>query len=151
MDSKSKQGKSGADSSAYSNRMVRKPLPANIVDVADTHFAYGDLEIFRGLSLEIPRGKVTAILGGSGCGKSTLLKLIGGQLRPRRGSIKVEGKNVHKLDTDALYQLRLKIGMMFQNSGLFTDLDVYENLAFPIRENFDISEDLVRRLVLMKL
>ena len=88
--------------------MARKALPANIVEVHDLHFSYGDLEIFRGLSLEIPRGKVTAILGGSGSGKSTLLKLIGGQLRPSRGSVKVEGKNVHKLDTDALYKLRLK-------------------------------------------
>jgi phospholipid/cholesterol/gamma-HCH transport system ATP-binding protein len=131
--------------------MARKAPPANIVEVHDVHFAYGDLEIFRGVSLEIPRGKVTAILGGSGCGKSTLLKLIGGQLRPRRGTIKVEGKNVHKLDTDALYKLRLQIGMMFQNSGLFTDLDVYENLAFALRENFDVAEDLTRRLVLMKL
>ena len=131
--------------------MARKALPANIVEVHDLHFSYGDLEIFRGLSLEIPRGKVTAILGGSGSGKSTLLKLIGGQLRPSRGSVKVEGKNVHKLDTDALYKLRLQIGMMFQNSGLFTDLDVYENLAFALRENFDVAEDLTRRLVLMKL
>ena len=131
--------------------MARKALPANIVEVHDLHFSYGDVEIFRGLSLEIPRGKVTAILGGSGSGKSTLLKLIGGQLRPRRGSVKVEGKNVHKLDTDALYKLRLQIGMMFQNSGLFTDLNVYENLAFPLRENFAVAEDLTRRLVLMKL
>src|SRR3981189_949439 len=98
MERESKQGKTGADSSAYSNPMPRKALPANIVEVAHIPFADGDLEIFRGLSLKIPRGKVTAILGGSGCGKSTLLKLIGGQLRPGRGSVKVEGKNVHKLD-----------------------------------------------------
>jgi phospholipid/cholesterol/gamma-HCH transport system ATP-binding protein len=131
--------------------MPRKPVPADIVEVRDLHFAYGDLEIFQGLSLKIPRGKVTAILGGSGCGKSTLLKLIGGQLQPARGSIKVEGKNVHELDSAALYKLRLAMGMMFQNSGLFTDLSVFDNIAFPIRENFDASEDMVRRLVLMKL
>jgi phospholipid/cholesterol/gamma-HCH transport system ATP-binding protein len=131
--------------------MARKALSPDIVEVRDLHFAYGDLEIFQGLSLKIPRGKVTAILGGSGCGKSTLLKLIGGQLRPSRGTIKVEGKNVHQLDSAALYKLRLAMGMMFQNSGLFTDLSVFDNIAFPIRENFEASEDLVRRLVLMKL
>jgi ABC-type lipoprotein export system ATPase subunit len=92
-----------------------------------------------------------AILGGSGCGKSTLLKIIGGQLRPEAGAVTIEGKNVHELDPDALYKLRLEIGMMFQTSGLFSDLSVYENIAFPIRENFDVPEDLIRRLVLMKL
>jgi phospholipid/cholesterol/gamma-HCH transport system ATP-binding protein len=124
---------------------------SNIVEIDALHFAYGEAQIFRGLSLAIPRGRVVAILGGSGCGKSTLLKLIGGQLRPASGSVKVEGKNIHALDADALYKLRLEMGMMFQNSGLFTDLSVYENLAFPIRENFDAPEDVVRRLVLMKL
>jgi phospholipid/cholesterol/gamma-HCH transport system ATP-binding protein len=80
-----------------------------------------------------------------------LLKLIGGQLRPESGSVTIEGKDVHALDPDALYKLRLEIGMMFQTSGLFSDLDVYDNVAFPIRENFAVSEDIVRRLVLMKL
>ena len=122
-----------------------------MVRVADLQFSYGDLQVLRGLSLDIPRGKVVAILGGSGCGKSTLLKIIGGQLRPEAGSVTIEGKNVHELDSDALYKLRLEIGMMFQTSGLFSDLDVYENVAFPIRENFDVPEDLIRRLVLMKL
>jgi len=123
----------------------------SVVQVSDLQFSYGDLQVFRGLSLGIPRGSVVAILGASGCGKSTLLKLIGGQLRPEAGSVVLEGKNVHQLDSDALYKLRLEIGMMFQTSGLFSDLDVYENIAFPIRENFDVPEDLIRRLVLMKL
>ena len=123
----------------------------NVVQVRGLHFSYGDLEIFRGLSLKIPRGKVVAILGGSGCGKSTLLKLIGGQLAPAAGSVAVEGKNVHELDSTALYKLRLKIGMMFQNSGLFTDLSVGENIAFPIRENFDLDDAVIRSLVKMKL
>jgi phospholipid/cholesterol/gamma-HCH transport system ATP-binding protein len=123
----------------------------SVVRVTDLHFSYGDLQVLRGLSLDIPRGSVVAILGGSGSGKSTLLKLIGGQLRPEAGSVTIEGKNVHELDSDALYKLRLEIGMMFQTSGLFSDLDVYENVAFPIRENFDVPEALVRRLVLMKL
>ena len=124
---------------------------SNVVEVRGLHFSFGDLEVLRGLSLDIPRGKVVAILGGSGSGKSTLLKLIGGQLRPLRGTVTVEGKNVHALSAEALYKLRLEMGMMFQTSGLFTDLSVYENIAFPLRENFDLPEDLVRRLVLMKL
>ena len=126
-------------------------MSGNAVEIRDLHFSFGDLEILRGLSLDIPRHQVVAILGGSGSGKSTLLKLIGGQLRPEAGTVTIEGKNVHQLDPDALYKLRLEIGMMFQTSGLFSDLDVYENIAFPIRENFDVPEALLRRLVLMKL
>jgi phospholipid/cholesterol/gamma-HCH transport system ATP-binding protein len=124
---------------------------ANVVEVSGLRFSYGDLEVFRNLSLSIPRGKVVAILGSSGSGKSTLLKLIGGQLQPGGGTVKVQGKIVHKLSPAELYELRLQMGMMFQTSGLFTDLSVYENVAFPIRENFDLPEELVRRLVLMKL
>ena len=123
----------------------------NIVEVEGLRFSYGDLEVFRGLSLGVPRGRVVGILGGSGCGKSTLLKLIGGQLRPARGTVKVGGKNVPDLDSDQLYALRLEMGMMFQSSGLFSDLSVYENVAFPIEENFDLPEEIVRRMVLMKL
>jgi phospholipid/cholesterol/gamma-HCH transport system ATP-binding protein len=126
-------------------------MSVNVVEVKDLHFSFGDLEVLRNLSLGIPRGQVVAILGGSGSGKSTLLKLIGGQLRPDRGTVTVEGKNVHELAPDELYKLRLEIGMMFQTSGLFSDLSVYENVAFPIRENFPLPEELVRRLVLMKL
>lgn len=122
-----------------------------LVEISDLHFAYNDLPVFRGLSLSIPRGKVVAILGGSGSGKSTLLKLIGGQLEPARGWVRVAGKVVHKLDTDELYALRRKMGMMFQVSGLFSDLSVYENIAFPIREHYRLPEELVRPLVLMKL
>src|SRR4249920_2567688 len=111
-------------------------MTQNAVEVRDLSFSHGDLQVFRGLSLDIPRGKVVAILGSSGSGKSTLLKLIGGQLQPAGGTVKVHGKIVHKLDPRELYELRLQMGMMFQNSGLFTDLSVYENVAFPIRENF---------------
>ena len=126
-------------------------MTQNAVEVRDLNFAYGELQIFRRLSLDIPRGKVVAILGGSGSGKSTLLKLIGGQLRPERGSVTVEGRNVHELTSDELYKLRLEMGMMFQSSGLFSDLSVYDNVAFPIRENFVLPEEVVRRMVLMKL
>ena len=123
----------------------------NAVEIRGLHFSYGDLEVLRGLSLNIPRGQVVAILGGSGSGKSTLLKIIGGQLSPEQGTVTVEGKDVHQLDSDELYELRLQMGMMFQTSGLFSDLSVYENVAFPIRENFDVPEELVKHLVLMKL
>src|SRR3954463_7722599 len=124
---------------------------ANAIEIHDLHFSYGDLEIFRGLSLRIPRGQVVAILGASGCGKSTLLKLIGGQLRPDKGTVKVAGTDVHQLSPQDLYRLRLEMGMMFQNSGLFTDASVFDNIAFPIRENFKPPEEIVRRVVLMKL
>ncbi|MSQ88170.1 MAG: ABC transporter ATP-binding protein [Betaproteobacteria bacterium] len=123
----------------------------DLVEISELHFSYGELPILRGLSLRIPRGKLVAILGGSGSGKSTLLKLIGGQLAPARGWIRVAGKLVHKLATDDLYALRRKMGMMFQASGLFTDLSVFENIAFAIREHHDLPEELIRSLVLMKL
>jgi len=128
-----------------------KGAAQNIVEIRDLHFAYVEHAVLRGLSLEVPRGKIVGILGTSGCGKSTLLKLIGGQLRPARGSVHVEGEPVHELDGAPLYALRRKMGMMFQTSGLFTDLSVFENIAFPIREHTDLPEALVRSLVLMKL
>jgi phospholipid/cholesterol/gamma-HCH transport system ATP-binding protein len=131
--------------------MQQRRVTQNAVEIKGLHFSYGDLLVLRGLSLNIPRGQVVAILGGSGSGKSTLLKLIGGQLQPEQGTVKVDGKDVHQLGADELYQLRLQMGMMFQTSGLFSDLSVYENVAFPIRENFDVPEELVQRLVLMKL
>ncbi|MSP97874.1 MAG: ABC transporter ATP-binding protein [Betaproteobacteria bacterium] len=123
----------------------------DLVEISELHFSYGEQPILSGLSLTIPRGKVVAILGGSGSGKSTLLKLIGGQLVPDRGWVKVADRLVHRLSTDELYALRRKIGMMFQSSGLFTDLSVYENLAFAIREHYALPEELIHSLVLMKL
>jgi phospholipid/cholesterol/gamma-HCH transport system ATP-binding protein len=126
-------------------------MGSNIVEVEGLRFSYGDLEVFRGLSLVIPQGKVVGILGGSGSGKSTLLKLIGGQLAPARGTVRVAGKDVHRLHAKELYALRLEMGMMFQTSGLFSDLSVYDNVAFPIAENFDVPDELLRRLVTMKL
>lgn len=123
----------------------------NVVEINDLHFAYGEDTIFRGISLNVPRGKLVAILGASGSGKSTLLKLIGGQIKPRRGAVKVNGEIVHELDTAGLYAMRRKMGMMFQSSGLFSDLTVFQNIAFPLREHTDLPEELVRRLVLMKL
>ena len=124
---------------------------ANLIEVEDLHFSYGSLKVLKGINLTIPQGKIVGIMGPSGCGKSTLLRHFGGQLRPLRGSVKFMGQVVHQLGIDELYQMRLKMGMMFQVSGLFTDLSVYDNLAFPLRENTDLPEEVIHDLVLMKL
>ncbi len=123
----------------------------NLIEIDNLHFAYGEREILKGLKLSVPRGKLVAILGASGCGKTTLFKLIGGQLRPAAGQIKVDGSVIHELDTDGLYKMRRKMGLMFQQGGLFTDLSVFENIAFPMRERTDLPEELIHDLVLMKL
>ncbi|MBI3222817.1 MAG: ABC transporter ATP-binding protein [Nitrosomonadales bacterium] len=123
----------------------------NLIEVNDLHFSYGPHPVLKGINLTIPRGKVVGIMGASGCGKSTLLRHFGGQLRPSRGSVNFMGQTVHELGTDELYKMRLKIGMMFQVSGLFTDMTVYDNLAFPLREHTDLPEELIHDLVLMKL
>ncbi len=129
--------------------------PANysepLIKIQNLHFSRGDRVIFDGVSLEIPRGKVTAIMGPSGTGKTTLLKLIGGQLQPDQGTIEVDGQNVHKLSRKALYELRMRMGMLFQTGALLTDLNVYDNVAYPLREHTDLPETMIRRLVLMKL
>ncbi len=122
-----------------------------LVQVRDLVFMRGERVIFDGIDLDIARGSVTAIMGPSGTGKTTLLKLIGGQLCPLRGSITVDGCNVSELSIKELYQLRQRMGMMFQSGALLTDLSVYDNVAFPIREHTNLPEALVRDLVLMKL
>jgi phospholipid/cholesterol/gamma-HCH transport system ATP-binding protein len=123
----------------------------NLVEISGVEFSYGSRKLLKGLSLRIPRGKLVAILGASGSGKSTLLRLIGGQAKPDRGTVRVAGQVVHDLDTHALYALRRKMGMMFQAGGLFTDMSVFENIAFPMREHTDLPESVLRRIVLMKL
>ena len=130
-----------------------KPMTADecLVEVSDLHFSYPDRPVFSGLSLKIPRGKVVAILGASGSGKTTLLQMLGGQRRPDQGEVRVDGKVVSKLNTKELFELRKKMGMMFQAGGLFTDLTTFENVAFPLRENFNLPEPIIRELVLMKL
>ena len=107
--------------------------------------------VLSGISMTIPRGQVVAIMGGSGCGKTTILRLIGGQLRPRTGRVMVAGQSVPDLDRDGLFALRREVGMLFQFGALFTDMSVFENVAFPLREHTDPSEDMIRDLVLMKL
>lgn len=122
-----------------------------LVRVRDLHFSRGTKHIFRGLSVDIPRGKITTILGPSGTGKTTLLKLIGGQLRGNQGTIHVDGLNVASLKRRELYQLRKRLGMLFQSGALLTDLSVFENIAFPLREHTDLPEKLISHLVLMRL
>src|SRR3982074_1662208 len=101
--------------------------------------------------MDFPRGKVIAVMGGSGSGKTTILRLIGGQLQPQSGMVRVDGKTVDTQDTDELYALRRKMGMLFQHGALFTDLTVFDNVAFPLREHTNLPESLIRDLVLMKL
>ena len=126
--------------------------PENLVEIRDLHFAYGGRRpILRGVNLDIARGQVVAILGTSGSGKTTLLQLMGGLLQPQRGTIKVCGWNVHELKADDLYKMRRQMGVMFQKGGLFSDLTVFENVAFPIREHTRLPEDVIHDLVLMKL
>ena len=123
----------------------------NLIEIRDLHFAYGRRRVLSGLELDIPRGKVVAILGTSGCGKTTLLQLIGGALRPSKGTVKVCGEDVHALDHAGLYRLRRQVGMMFQKGGLFSDLTVFDNVAFPMREHTALPEEVISDLVKMKL
>lgn len=125
----------------------------NLVEIHDLHFQYnGNKAVFKGVNIEIPRGKVTTIMGPSGTGKTTLLRLIGGQSQPSQGKIIVDGQEVNNLSRAELYRLRKKImGMLFQSGGLFTHLTVFENVAFPLREHTRLPESMIRSLVLMKL
>lgn len=121
------------------------------VMVEGLHFARGEKDIFLGVELEIPRGKITAILGPSGTGKTTLLKLIGGQLAPDEGRVRIDGEDVHALSRKALFRLRRRMGMLFQSGALFSDLSVFENVAFPLRVHTDLPEAMIRDVALMKL
>ncbi len=123
----------------------------NLVDIHDLHFGYGDRLILSGLTMQFPRGKVIAIMGGSGSGKTTVLRLIGGQLRAQSGNVTVDGQEVSSLTLDGLYRMRRRMGMLFQHGALFTDLSVFDNVAFPLRENTALPEVMIRDLVLLKL
>jgi phospholipid/cholesterol/gamma-HCH transport system ATP-binding protein len=127
------------------------PFEPSIVEIRNLKFAHDEREVLKGINLSVQRGKLVAILGSSGCGKTTLLRLIGGEIQPAQGSVHVDGKNVHGLRSRELYHLRRRMGRMFQESGLFSDLSVFENIAYPMREHTDLPERLIRDLVLMKL
>jgi phospholipid/cholesterol/gamma-HCH transport system ATP-binding protein len=132
--------------------MNAPPVPDGpLVDIADLHFRYGARPILSGVSMQFGRGKVIAVMGGSGSGKTTILRLIGGQLKAESGQVRVAGKDVGALNKAGLYAIRRRMGMLFQFGALFTDLSVFENVAFPLREHTDLSEELIRDLVLMKL
>ncbi len=123
----------------------------NIVEIRGLDYSRGRVEIFKGLDIDIPRGKVTAIMGPSGVGKTTLLRLITRQLVPDRGQILVDGLDIAKLNQRELFALRKRMGMMFQNGALLTDYNVFENVAFPLREHTKLPNRLIRHIVLTKL
>ncbi len=122
-----------------------------LVELRDIRFGYGERVILDGISLTIPRGKVTALMGASGGGKTTVMRLIGGQYRAQSGSLTFDGQEVASLNPTDLYAVRRRMGMLFQFGALFTDLSVFDNVAFPLREHTDLSESMIRDIVLMKL
>lgn len=128
------------------------PLDPNaLVQLRDIRFGYGERVILDGISLTVPRGKVTALMGASGGGKTTVMRLIGGQYKAQSGSLTFDGQEVASLNATELYAVRRRMGMLFQFGALFTDLSVFDNVAFPLREHTDLNENMVRDIVLMKL
>ena len=125
----------------------------SIVSLKGVDFSYapGERTILSGLNMEFPRGKVVAVMGGSGCGKTTVLRLIGGQVNAQQGQVLFEGQDVGQMNTQQLMAVRRLMGMLFQFGALFTDMSVFENVAFPLREHTKVSEETLRDLVLMKL
>jgi len=125
-----------------------------LVDVRSVNYAYGGFDprpVLKGVNLKVPRGRMVAIMGASGSGKTTLLRIIGGQLKPVEGDVIVAGESLKGLDAAGLYRLRRRMGMLFQFGALFTDMDVFENVAFPVREHTGLPAEIVRDLVLLKL
>jgi phospholipid/cholesterol/gamma-HCH transport system ATP-binding protein len=123
----------------------------NLVEIRNLSFAYADRLVLQGINMTARRGQLVAIMGNSGCGKTTLMRLIGGQLKPTLGKVMVDGQSVGELDFQGLYRLRRRMGMLFQFGALFTDMSVFENVAFALREHTDLPEEMIRDLVLMKL
>jgi len=130
---------------------MESDLSQSIVEVKDVSFSRGNRIIYKNMSFSVPKGKITAIMGPSGIGKTTMLRLIGGQLKPDSGDILFEGGSIPKMSRKELYEARTKMSMLFQSGALFTDMSVFDNIAFPIREHTKLSEDLIRLVVLMKL
>ena len=129
--------------------MTKKQPP--LIKIRNLSFSRGEKVIFDGVDVDIPHGKITAIMGPSGSGKTTLLKLISGQLLPRSGTVEVDGQRIHNLGTRQLFKLRMRMGMLFQSGALLTDLSVYDNVAYPLVEHTRLPASMVRKLVLMKL
>ena len=136
---------------ALVNIFMESDLSQSIVEVKDVSFSRGDRVIYKNMSFSVPKGKITAIMGPSGIGKTTMLRLIGGQLKPDSGDILFEGGSIPSMTRSELYEARTKMSMLFQSGALFTDMSVFDNIAFPIREHTKLSEDLIRLVVLMKL
>ncbi len=132
------------------NKMAEQSKKS-LVEIRRMTFRRGSRTIFDGIDLDIPVGKITAIMGPSGTGKTTLLRLIGGQVRPDSGSITVDGENVSQLSRRSLFRLRKRMGMLFQSGALLTDLSAFDNVAFPLREHTNLPETIIHHLVLMKL
>ena len=127
-------------------------MPADsLVKIRNINFAYDDRSILNGINMEIPRGQLVAIMGNSGCGKTTLLRLVGGQLKPSGGELLVDGQSVPDMNHEELYAMRRRMGMLFQFGALFTDISVYENVAYLMREHTNLPEEIIRDMVMMKL
>jgi phospholipid/cholesterol/gamma-HCH transport system ATP-binding protein len=122
-----------------------------VIENLDFAHGYGAHQVYKGLNLRVPRGKITAVMGPSGIGKTTLLRLIGGQLKPQAGRIEFAGHNIPELSRSALYEQRKRMSMLFQSGALFTDMSVYDNIAFPLREHSKLPEEIIETIVLMKL
>ena len=119
-----------------------------LIRIADLNFSYDERSILKGINMDIPRGKLVAIMGNSGCGKTTLLRLIGGQLKPTGGSLLVDGQSVPEMNHAELYAMRRRMGMLFQFGALFTDISVFDNVAYLMREHTNLSEEMIRDMVL---
>ncbi|AUJ68702.1 MULTISPECIES: ATP-binding cassette domain-containing protein [Pseudoalteromonas] len=126
-------------------------MSQSIVEIKDVTFSRGERIIYKNMSFSVPKGKITAIMGPSGIGKTTMLRLIGGQLKPDSGDILFAGNSIPNMSRAALYQARTRMSMLFQSGALFTDMSVFDNVAFPLREHTELSEELIRLVVLMKL
>jgi len=123
----------------------------NLVEIKDVNFSYDVRPVLKGINMKVPRGKIVAIMGLSGCGKTTILRLVAGVLKPKTGTVKVDGRVMNELDRDGLYEMRRKMGMLYQFGALFTDLSAFDNVAFQMREHTSLPESMIEDLVLMKL
>ena len=123
----------------------------SLVEIRDVNFAYDSRPILKGINMSFQKGRLIAIMGLSGCGKTTILRHIGGVLKPTKGYVKVDGQVIHELDQEGLYAMRRKMGMLYQFGALFTDMTVFDNVAFQMREHTDLPEEVIRDLVMMKL